>query len=252
MRRAFRVLTATELRKEVGAARLTQKMVKSLVVMQLPSDQDPEKIEPCYVFKHDEWPGRELILKQRLGQRLEEVTLGCEQHKWQQQAERVWQAGATGMLESTGGAGLPEKESGMLFLDEFVRQWKVVSPPASDNEGDDGQEGGCASPSFWTAPGEGADSGAVEQEDEDLDLGLYDDASVAPSQGMLQRLGSRTSLATPSTAQSKKRPSDAISVQDSTEMDGEEQAATNSADDGDPVMCFMSHDTREQQKPCRP
>ena len=111
MKRAYRVLTAAELRKELAVPRLTQKMVKGLVSIELPSDQCT-KIEQCYVFKSDQQPGREMVIKQRMGQKLKESTLSSAQHKWQQQAERVWQAGASGMLDvsiqelqGTGGGG---------------------------------------------------------------------------------------------------------------------------------------------------
>ena len=242
------MLTATELRKEVGTARMTQKMVKSLTAVQLPSDKDPEKFETCYVFKHDEWPGREMLLKQRLGQVLQEETLSREQHRWQMQAERVWQAGAVGMLESSGAAGLPEKEGGLPFLDEYVRKWKIRTPPETDNENEqDQQEEEPESPSWWVQPEKACENEEAAVKEEDLDTAPYDDASVAPSQGLLQRMGSRSSIATPSTGQSKKRERDSANGVDG--MEGDTKKASK-ADEGDACALKPKPTTQNHLKVC--
>ena len=248
LRRAFRVLTASELRKELGTARMTQKMVKSLTAVQLPSDKDPEKHETCYVFKHDEWLGREMLLKQRLGQVLQEETLSRDQHRWQLQAERVWQAGAVGMLESSGASGLLEKEQGLPFLDEYVRKWKIRTPPETDNENEQDKEDEeeAHSPSWWPPPAQACENEGDGLREEDLDTAAYDDASVAPSQGILQRMGSRSSIATPSTRQSKKRERESSIAQDGMETDSKK--ASKAADEGDRCALKPNHPPITTQK----
>ena len=122
-----------------------------------------------------------------------------------------------------------------------------LSKNCKAQEEEDGEEAEAPKPAsasaaaFWPAPG----SPRLPGEPIVIDGG--DDASVAPSQGMLQRFPSRTSLLTPSTGKSKKKAASVapegleLESQDGTDIYKEEGGCIQDIPKVAPSCCSAKH-----------